>query len=117
VVETVKVTLVTIVAAFELEERLIKDLRALGAKGYTIGKVDGRGVHGRRMAGLADAPNLRIEVLTSRSLAEKIGDRIASKYKNQPIIAFTHEVEAMPHEHFEDASASPPGGSSKKGIA
>lgn len=67
------------IAAFELEERLVKDLRALGVKDYALGQVDGRGVHGTRMSGLADAPNMRLEILVGPSLAEKILERIVGK--------------------------------------
>lgn len=100
-IQTAKVTLVTVVAVFEIEERLVKDLRALGVRGYTVGKVDGRGLHGHRMAGLVDAPNMRLEMLVSHALAWRILERIESKYGDQPIMAYTHEVQAIPHEHFE----------------
>jgi nitrogen regulatory protein PII len=99
--ETAKVTLVTVVSVFEIEERLVKDLRALGVHGYTMGKVDGFGLHGRRMAGLVDAPNMRLEMLVTPALAQRILDRIVSKYEGQPVMAYIHEVHAVPHEHFE----------------
>jgi len=99
-VETAKVSLVTLIAAFELQDRLVKDLHRLGVRGYTFGKVEGRGVHGPRMAGLADAPNLRIEVLVTGEVARGILDRVSSKYGEQPIIVYVHEVEALPPDHF-----------------
>ena len=99
-VETAKVSLITIIAAFELQDRLVKDLHRLGVKGYTVGKVQGAGVHGPRMAGLADAPNLRIEVLVSDEVARRILDRVSSKYNDQPIICYLHQVEATPRDHF-----------------
>lgn len=97
---TAKVTLVTVVGAFELEDRLVGDLQRLGVKGFTRGQVNGRGVHGPRMAGLSDAPNFRLEMLVKASLAQRILERIASKYGDQPILAFVHPVDAMPAEHF-----------------
>ena len=99
-VETAKVTLVTVVAAFEIEERLVRDLRALGVRGYTLGKVEGRGLHGHRMAGLADASNMRLEMLVTPALAQRILERIESKYAEQPIIAYVQDVQAIPEEHF-----------------
>jgi nitrogen regulatory protein P-II 2 len=99
-VRTARVVLVTVIAAFELEDRLVEDLRRLGVKGYTIGKVDGRGVHGAVMAGLVDAPNLRLEMLVAHPVAARVLERIASRYVDQPIMAYTHEVDAMPAEHF-----------------
>lgn len=100
-IETAKVTLVTVVAVFEIEERLVRDLRALGVRGYTVGKVDGYGLHGHRMAGLVDAPNMRIEMLVSSALAGRVLERIESKYVDQPIMAYVHGVQAIPHEHFD----------------
>lgn len=88
------------IAVFELEERLVNDLRALGVKGYTAGHVDGRGLHGHRMAGLVDAPNMRLEMLVSATLARRILERITTKYVDQPIMGYVHEVEAVPREHF-----------------
>lgn len=98
--ETAKVRLVTVVAAFELEERLVKDLTGLRVPGYTMGRVDGRGLHGPRMAGLVDAPNMRIEMLVSPGLAARIIERITQKYADQAIIAYVHDVEAVPHDQF-----------------
>jgi nitrogen regulatory protein P-II 2 len=99
-VETAKVRLVTLIAAFELEERLVKDLRALGVKGYMVGKVNGRGVHGTRMAGLSDAPDLRLEMLVAPALAEKILERVARRYVDQPIMGYVHDVQAVPGDLF-----------------
>ncbi|SRR5579883_3012480 len=99
-VETARVTLVTVIAAFELEERLVGDLTGLGVKGYMTGKVQGRGMHGPRMAGLVDATDMRIEMLVAPAVARRVLERIANKYANQPIMAFVHDVEAMPRESF-----------------
>ena len=94
--KTARVALVTVIAAFELEDRLVEDLKRLGVKGYTLGKVDGRGVHGAVMSGLVDAPNLRLEMLVSHAVAARVLERIAGRYVDQPIMAYTHEVDAMP---------------------
>ena len=56
-VETARITLVTIIAQFALQERLLVDLKLLGATGYTFASVDGRGRHGRRMRSITDAGN------------------------------------------------------------
>jgi hypothetical protein len=98
--ETARVNLVIIIAAFELEERLVNDLRGLGVKGYTQGKVEGRGVHGPRLAGLMDAPNMRLEMLVGSALARRIFERIESKYGGQTIMAYRYEVEAIPRDEF-----------------
>lgn len=99
-VQTAKVTLVTVFAVFELEERFVKDLKALGVRNYSLGKVDGRGVHGLRTAGLVDAASMRLEMLVSRELADKILERVAGGYADQPVVTYMHEVEAVPSERF-----------------
>jgi nitrogen regulatory protein PII len=99
-VEKAKVTLVTVIAAFELEQRLLHDLKVLGLDAYTVGKVDGRGLHGLRTAGLVDAPSLRLEILVQASLAESILDLLANSYADAPLIAYVHDVAAVPAENF-----------------
>ena len=99
-IQTARVVLVTVIAAYELEDRFVEDLRRLGVKGYTLGRVEGRGVHGHVMAGLVDAPNMRLEMLVAHPVAARVLERIARSYKDQPIMAYTHEVDAMPAEHF-----------------
>jgi Fic family protein len=101
-VETARVTLLTVIAVTELEERLVRDLKALGVRGYTIDRVEARGAHGHRMAGLVDATDLRFEMFVSTAVAHRVLERIAKSYAEQPIMAYLHEVEAMPAEHFAD---------------
>jgi nitrogen regulatory protein P-II 2 len=99
-VETAKVTLVTVIATFELEDRFVEDLKALGVKGYVLGRVQGRGLHGARMAGLVDSADMRIEMLVSPTLAKRVLRRVVERYADLPILAFTQEVEAVPAEQF-----------------
>lgn len=98
--QTARVKLVTVIAVFEIEERLMKDLTALGVKGLTLCNVNGRGLHGPQMSGLTDAPNLHVEMLVSSELATRILDRIVSRYAGQPVMAYVHDVDAVPSEHF-----------------
>jgi hypothetical protein len=99
-VETAKVTLLTIIAVTELEDRLVRDLKALGVRGYTIDRVEARGTHGHRFAGLVDATDLRFEMFVTLPIVHKVLDRITKHYADQPIMAYYHEVEAMPARHF-----------------
>ena len=78
--ETVQITLVTIIAAFALEERLLADLKALGVTGYTFAGVDGRGHHGRRMRSIVDAGNVRIETLVTPTLARRILKHVVHEF-------------------------------------
>jgi nitrogen regulatory protein PII len=98
--DTAKIRVVTIVATAELQERLEKDLWALGARGLTVGKVDGRGSHGVRRAGFLDRANVRLETLVTAPIADKILDCIVKQYAGQEIVAYAHDVEAVPAGHF-----------------
>ena len=91
--DTARVRLVTVVAAFETEERLLKDLKGLGVKGFTLGKVDGRGLHGRRMSGLTDAPNLHVEMLVAPELGAGSSSASSEVTRTSPFSAYVHEVE------------------------
>ncbi|NDC38611.1 MAG: transcriptional regulator, partial [Proteobacteria bacterium] len=63
--------LVTIVAEAVLQERILEDIRTLGAKGCTIMNSEGHGSRGRR-TGEIPGQNIRIETLVSPSVADKI---------------------------------------------
>jgi len=98
--KTAKVKLVTIVADFAAEERLITTLTALGASGYTLTRADGGGLHGVRRRGVVHAGNVRIETLVPADLAYKILEHIVREYHELDLIAYAHDVEAVPPEHF-----------------
>jgi|SRR5580704_11121427 nitrogen regulatory protein PII len=99
--DTAKVRVVTIVATAELQERLQKDLWSLGARGLTVGKVSGWGAHGHRRDSFLDSGNVRIETLVEATIATKILERVVKNYDGQEIIAYVHDVEAVPKAHFE----------------
>ena len=98
--ETAKVKLLTIVAGSELEQRLERELKADGIVAYTLTRVEGRGLHGIRREGFLDTGNVRIEMLVGAPLAQKILERVANEYRDWPVIAFTHDAEAVPRERF-----------------
>jgi hypothetical protein len=52
------------------------------------------------MAGLSDAPDLRLEMLVAPALAEKILERVARRYVDQPIMGYVHDVQAVPGDLF-----------------
>jgi hypothetical protein len=98
--QTAKVKLVTIIASSELQERLVDDLRTLGARGYTISTASGGGLHGPRKRGMWDTGNVRIETLVTDDVAGRILSRVTSAYKGLSLVAFMHDVEAVPDDHF-----------------
>lgn len=63
--------LLTIVCEAELEASIVRDLKALGARGYTITDARGYGAHGTRDAAWPSSANIRIEVLCGEESASR----------------------------------------------
>jgi nitrogen regulatory protein PII len=92
---SVALKLVTIVAEPVLEEQITTSLRALGARGYTVGDVHGAGSRGMRAS---DPPGegVRIETVVSPEVAERILERVAEQYfPHYAVIAFVTTVEVV----------------------
>jgi hypothetical protein len=98
--ETAKIKLVTLIASSEVQDRLIADLRKLGATGYTISTVSGYGAHGPRTRSLWDSGNVRIETLVPPEIATRILAAVPRGYAGLPILAFAQDVEAVLGDHF-----------------
>lgn len=92
--------LVTIVAEPVLEARLLKQLRTLGARGWTITEGRGEGSLGRRTGDLPGV-NLRIETVVSPAVAERIVARLAESYfASYAVIAWVTEVGVVRGEKY-----------------
>lgn len=92
--------LLTIVVDEALGGIIEKEISNLGAKGYTITHVEGKGSTGER-----DNPwvgeNLKIETLVSEDVCNKIIKFISVKYLNKyPLIVFFSEVSVIRPSHF-----------------
>jgi nitrogen regulatory protein PII len=111
--ETTKITLLTIIASFELKERIVAELKELGVKHFTASTADGHGIHGVRARGFVEQPNLRIEVLLPPATVTRVLQRLFEDYTSSGLgegaeagftasgmIAFMHDVEAAPRAHF-----------------
>lgn len=98
--ELTTVKLVTIIAEAILEERILHDLRQLGARGYTVGAVRGegtRGVHASEWEG----KSLRIETLVAPDIAEAILRHLAATYfPHFAVIAYMADVQVVRGEKF-----------------
>jgi len=99
--DTAHAKLITIIASSELEERLEKDLRRLGAAGHTVARVEGRGKHGPRTRGMFDVGNVRIETIVSPAVAEVVLAHLAKQGESLDFLSFEHDVDAVPRSHFE----------------
>jgi nitrogen regulatory protein P-II 2 len=89
---TVMLRKVTIVAEALLEDRMLRELRALGARGFTIAEVRGEGSRGIRASDW-EGRNVRIETIVSPAVADKILDHIAARYfEDYAVIAWVDDV-------------------------
>jgi len=80
-VESPQKYLLTIVSESILEDRMIEEVRALGATGYTVSDARGWGKHGKRRGKWRQDSNVRIEVVGSQELCETICARFKEEYQ------------------------------------
>ena len=89
-------TLLTIVTETILEDTLIDEIMALGAKGYTITDARGRGTHGLRSGKWTKEGNIRIEIIGDAELCARIVARLDDAYEeNYGLLMYTSTVELM----------------------
>lgn len=97
---TVNMKLVTIIAEHVLRDALTADLRRLGARGYSIGEVEGegsRGVHAQDWQG----KNLRIETIVSPEVATTILEHVAARYfADYAVVAYVSTVDVLRSHKF-----------------
>ena len=88
--------LVTIVTEAVLEQELLDELTELGVSGYTITEARGSGSRGVRDAGWLSSGNIRVEVVCSDELAEKIAQHLRDRYYNHyAMILFESDVRVL----------------------
>jgi len=93
--------LLTIVTEAALEDTLIVDIEALGARGYTITDARGKGSHGRRDAAWLPHANIRIEVLCDADTALAICSVLRERYyDNYSMVMYVGEVSVLRPEKF-----------------
>lgn len=92
---TVRLRKVTIVAEALLEERLLRELRERGARGFTVGEARGEGSRGVRASDW-EGRNVRIETLVSPGVADTILSHVAEAYfPNFAVVAWVEDVEVV----------------------
>ncbi len=89
------VKLVTVICEAALERQIARDLtRELGATGYSLSEVRGRGARGEQDARWSPSSNIRIEVLCEPATAGRIIDTLFERYsRNYGMIAWQVDVE------------------------
>lgn len=98
--QTTKLKLVTIIAESILEERLLRALKKLGARGYTVGEVRGEGTRG--MKGIDwEGQNVRVETLVGEETAERIFDYVARHYfTDYAVIVYCVDAEVLRSDKY-----------------
>ncbi len=93
--------LLTIITEAVLESTLVEEIEKLGANGYTIMDVRGKGHKGVRNAGWDANANIRIEVICGSDVAESISMYLKEKYYDDyAMVIFTVDVNVMRPEKF-----------------
>lgn len=86
---------VTIVAEAILEDRIARDLRSLGAHGFTITEARGEGSRGVRAQDW-EGRNVRIESIASDEVAGAVLEHVAEHYfAHFAVIAWVDDVEVV----------------------
>lgn len=90
--------LLTIFTEAVLEDTLIDEIMALGAKGYTISEARGRGAHGLRTGKWTVGANLRFEVVGDPALCARIAAQLQANYgRDYGLMMFTSSVDLLNH--------------------
>ena len=93
--KTVTLKKVTIVAEALLEDRLLREIRALGARGYTLTEARGEGSRGVR-ASEWEGRNVRIETLVGGEVALRLLEHVAANYfEYHAVVAWAEDVEVL----------------------
>jgi nitrogen regulatory protein P-II 2 len=91
---------VVIIGDSDVQYRLVKEISALGATGYTHYPVRGEGARGLRPRH-AESGNIKIEVIATSEVAHRILEYVAKHYfENYAMIAFIDDVEVLQGEKF-----------------
>lgn len=96
-----KRTVLTVITEAAMEKTMLRDLKQLGVRGYTVLDARGQGGRGMRDAAWGEAANIRIEVICTRALAETVlQDFLTRYYDNYAMVAFLHDVEVVRPDKF-----------------
>jgi len=88
--------LLTVITEASLERRLVEDLKALGARGWTITDARGQGHRGKRALDWEHGGNIRLEVVCDAALAERLAAHLRERYYDHyAMILFLADVEVL----------------------
>ena len=93
--------LLTIITESVLESELCRLLESLDASGYTVTNARGSGSRGVRSASWSESSNVRIEVVCSEELADKVAKTVSEKYYDDyAMIIFESDVRVLRSKKF-----------------
>ncbi len=86
----------TIITEAALETILVEDIERLGAKGYTIFEVSGKGARGARKGDWDQNRNIQIDIICDDTVAERIAEHCAANYyQHYAMIIYLFDVEVL----------------------
>ena len=92
--------LLTIIVDEALKSTIEEEITLLGAKGYTLTHVEGKGTSGERNNAWV-GENIKIETIVAEEISVKILDLLSDKYFGKyAIIAYCTDVNVMRVDHF-----------------
>lgn len=93
--------LLTIIVDEALKSTIEEEITLLGAKGYTLTHVEGKGTHGERNNAWV-GENIKIETVVAEEVSLKILNLLAEKYfERYAIIAYCTDVYVVRVDHFK----------------
>lgn len=98
--QTVPLKELTIIAEAVLEDRLLREVRELGARGYTLSEVRGEGSRGVRAAEW-EGKSIKVEMLISPEVADRILEHVAKEYfQHYAVVAYVLDVQVIRGEKY-----------------
>lgn len=97
---TTRLKLVTIITERIFEDRLLRKIEELGAKGYTLTQATGKGSRGVRASEWA-GPDTKIETLVSPAVAQAIVEHVADTFfEHYAVIVYAQDAEVVRGEKY-----------------
>lgn len=106
-IKTVKVKLLTVIAEAVLRDRLVEELKAVGATGYTVAEVHGSGF-GTVRASEWSGPSVQLETVVPQEVAEALLEVLARRYfPSWSVVAYLQDVEVVRPERYAPSPSAP----------
>lgn len=94
-------TLLVVICEAAIEQPLIEDLMRLGAQGYTIADVRGRGRGGARDASWEADRSIELKVVCDSGLAERLAAHVLQHYApHYAVTLYLHPVAVVRADKF-----------------